>query len=184
MSLVTILPQEGLDIQLAYATPDNFMGKVIYQNAHCYLHQEAATLLEKARQLAVEQGFGLRIFDAFRPSEAQWRLWEHTPDPNYVADPRRGSPHGRGIAIDLTLFDLESGKSLEMGTSFDDLSLRSHHGNQEVSSKAQYNRYLLLGIMMSAGWDLYLNEWWHYQLFNPRTYPLLCDAEAPIRMMA
>lgn len=183
MSLVRIYPQEGLDIELAYATPNNFMEKIVYQNSLCFLHQEAAALLEKARLLALKQNLGLRIYDAFRPSEAQWKLWEHTPNPDYVADPRKGSPHGRGIAVDLTLVNLETTTPLEMGTDFDDLSLKSHHGSTDISLEAQKNRYLLLGIMMSAGWDLYLNEWWHYQLFNPRSYPLLCDREAPESMM-
>jgi D-alanyl-D-alanine dipeptidase len=183
MTLVKICPQNGLEIQLAYATVENFMGEVIYQKPLCFLHKDAATLLETARLLACQQGLGLKILDAFRPSEAQWKLWKHTPDPAYVADPRQGSPHGRGIAVDLTLFDQETGKELEMGTSFDDLSPKSHHGDTKISETAQKNRYLLLGIMMSAGWDLYINEWWHYQLFNPRTYPLLCDKEAPESMM-
>ena len=183
MSLVKIDPQKSLEIRLAYGTSDNFTGKVIYQNPHCFLHRDAVPLLEKARLLAIQQSLGLRIFDAFRPSEAQWKLWEHTPDSDYVADPRKGSPHGRGIAVDLTLFDLATGKSLMMGTPFDDLSLKSHHGNMDISEEEQKNRYLLLGIMMSAGWDLYLNEWWHYQLFTPGSYPLLSDQEAPEPLM-
>ena len=120
-------------------------------------------------------GIKIKIFDAYRPTEAQWLLWNHTPDPNFLADPRRGSPHSRGIAVDLTLTD-QTGKDLEMGTDFDTFHPKSHHGNVDVSEEAQRNRHLLMGIMTLAGWDFYKNEWWHYQLFNSHEYPLLSDS--------
>jgi D-alanyl-D-alanine dipeptidase len=134
--------------------------------------------VELARALSLR----LKIFDAFRPSEAQWMLWNACPDPNFLADPRRGSPHSRGVAVDLTLID-GSGNELDMGTAFDAFTPLSHHGNTEVSLEAQRNRYVLLGLMSAAGWDFYGNEWWHYQLFNPRQYPLLGDADLPTPMM-
>ena len=127
-------------------------------------------------------GYGLLILDAFRPTEAQWRLWNHTPDPNFVADPRRGSPHSRGVAVDLTLLD-GSGRPLDMGTPFDDFTPRSFHSERGISAESQHNRCLLLGIMTAAGWDFYQNEWWHYQLFTARDYPLLSDRDAPEPMM-
>ncbi len=86
--------------------------------------------------------------------------------------PEKGSAHTRGVAIDLTLVD-ESGQELDMGTPFDDLTSQSHHGAANLSSKVAANRYLLLGIMMSAGWDFFRNEWWHYQVFKTHEYPLI-----------
>ena len=112
------------------------------------------------------------IYDAFRPTEAQWILWEHSPNPDFLANPQTGSPHSRGVAVDLTLLD-QNGKELEMGTKFDDFCTQSHHGNLEISPLAQRNRYILMGIMTTAGWDFYQNEWWHYQLFKSKNYPLL-----------
>ena len=109
-------------------------------------------------------------------------LWNHTPDPDFLADPRRGSPHSRGIAVDLTLID-QQGQELEMGTAFDAFTSLSHHGNDEITAEAQRNRFLLLGIMTTAGWDFYRNEWWHYQLFNSRDYPLISDDDLPRSMM-
>jgi D-alanyl-D-alanine dipeptidase len=117
----------------------------------------------------------LKIFDAFRPSEAQWILWKQFPQPGFFADPRKGSPHSRGVAVDLTLAD-EHGTELEMGTGFDDLTERAHHACLEVSPAAQRNRAILLGLMTAAGWDFYRNEWWHYQLYNPPRYPLYSDS--------
>jgi len=170
-------------LQIAYAGPDNFTGTPIYRRPACYLNSEAAECLLRAIDLAGQLGFRLRIFDAYRPTEAQWQLWSHTPDPDFVADPRRGSPHSRGAAIDLTL-ETQSGEPLEMGTPFDDFTVQSQHGRTDIGPSAQRNRALLLGIMTAAGWDYYRNEWWHYQLFNARRYPLLSDRAAGTQMMA
>ncbi len=183
MTLVEIRPPEfDVDLALAYATRDNFTGRPIYRRAAAYLHPEAAACLARAIELAAAQGLRLRIFDAFRPSEAQWALWRHRPDPEFIADPRRGSPHSRGVAVDLTLID-GAGRPLEMGTPFDDFSPASHHGAAGLSVSAQRNRALLLGLMSTAGWDFYRYEWWHYQLFDSRRFPLLSDSILPEPMM-
>lgn len=170
-------------IDLRYATTDNFTGALVYKpGARCYLHEEALKKFEAAMKLADTQGYQFLIFDAFRPSEAQWKLWNHTPDPHFLADPRRGSPHSRGVAIDLTL-TYRNGTPIDMGTEFDAFTPLSHHGNLEINAQAQRNRLLLMGIMTSAGWDFYRNEWWHYQLFNSRQYALFTDADAGTGMM-
>jgi D-alanyl-D-alanine dipeptidase len=183
MLLVEIAPPAyPVAIALAYATADNFTGHAVYRRAACYLNPEAAKLLGRAIDLAARLGLTLKIFDAFRPAEAQWRLWSHRPDPGFLADPRRGSPHSRGAAIDLTLVDA-AGRELDMGTAFDAFTPLSHHGNIEVSVEAQRNRALLLGLMTAAGWDFYRNEWWHYQLFDPRRFPLLSDSAAGTRLI-
>ncbi|WP_374440131.1 D-alanyl-D-alanine dipeptidase [Stella sp.] len=164
----------GIVVQLAYATPDNLSGAPIYRNPVCLLHAAAAERLHAASEIAAGLGLRLKIFDAYRPPEAQWRLWEACPDPTFVADPRRGSPHSRGVAIDLTLVD-GSGRELAMGTGFDAVVDQSHHGRSDVPVEAQRNRLLLLGIMTAAGWDHYRKEWWHYQLFDARRFPLIAD---------
>jgi D-alanyl-D-alanine dipeptidase len=183
MSLLPIIAAEhDVDVELAYATANNFTGKPIYRRARCYLHADALTALDRAVVLARAQSYRLRIFDAYRPTEAQWVMWNHTPDPEFLADPRRGSPHSRGVAVDLTLLDRE-GRELDMGTGFDAFTPLSHHGSLEVSPLAQANRFTLLGIMTAAGWDFYRNEWWHYQLFNSRQYPLYSDSALPEGLM-
>ena len=147
-------------LELLYATDANFTGKAIYKNARCFLHEKAMPLFEKVLQLASNQGYTIKIFDTFRPN------------PIYVADPQKGSNHTRGVAIDLTLVDKTTGHELDMGTPFDDFTDDSHH-SAVLAPEVARNRYVLLGIMMSAGWDFYNNEWWHYQLFSPRDYPLI-----------
>lgn len=181
--LVEIAPSAfDVDIDIMYASSRNFTGKPVYRRAGCFLHPEAADLLAAAIALARPLGLRFRIFDAFRPTEAAWALWNHTPDPNFLADPRRGSPHSRGAAVDLTLID-GAGEALEMGTGFDAFTPLSHHGRTDVSVAAQRNRALLLGLMTAAGWDFYRNEWWHYQLFQARRLPLLSDSAAATAMM-
>lgn len=167
---------------LRYATADNFTGAAVYRRAACYLHRAAAERLGIAIRLAAAHGWKLRIFDAYRPAEAQQKLWDHTPDPNFLADPRSGSPHSRGVAVDLTLTG-QDGTDMDMGTPFDAFTSLSYHGAADIPIASQHNRYLLLGIMTAAGWDFYRNEWWHYQLFQARDYPLLSDIEAGTVMM-
>jgi len=184
MPLVEIASgRSGVQLDLAYARADNVTGKPIYAQARCYLHRAAAALLDRAADLARPHGLRLKIFDAYRPTEAQWVLWNAFPNPEFVADPRRGSPHSRGAAVDLTLIDA-AGRELQMGTPFDDFTSASHHGSSGVSAEAQRNRTLLLGLMTAAGWDFYRNEWWHYQLFNARSYPLISDSALAEGLMA
>lgn len=166
-----------VEIDLRYATADNFTGRPVYRRGGCYLHADTAVLLGRAAALARPLGLKLRILDAFRPAEAQWVLWNHLPDADYIADPRRGSPHSMGAAVDLTLVEAACGHELEMGTGFDDMRPLSWHGETGIPADAQRNRLLLLGIMTAAGFDFYRKEWWHYQLFQPRgRYPVLADS--------
>jgi D-alanyl-D-alanine dipeptidase len=183
MSMVEITAADfDVEIALAYATPDNITGKPIYARAGCYLHAKAAEKLTAAVTLAAPLGLRFKIFDAYRPTEAQWKLWEAFPSEEFVANPRKGSPHSRGVAIDLTLID-GSGKELDMGTGFDEMRPISHHARTDIPVAAQHNRFTLMGIMSAAGWDFYKNEWWHYQLFQARDYPLIDQATLPKPLM-
>lgn len=169
------ITQDQFDVELdiRYATTNNVTGQKIYDNARCYLHPDAVLCLKKAIELAKIQNLRLKIFDGFRPIAAQEFLFKDFPDGGFVSNPKTGSvPHCRGVAVDLTLID-ESGKELDMGTEFDNFTNLAHQGNTDVSALSQKNRYILLGIMTAAGWDFYRNEWWHYQLFNARSYTII-----------
>ena len=183
MTLVEI-SERRFDVvcDIVYATADNFTGAPIYARPGCYLHADAAAALRKAVALAAAHDLTLRIYDAFRPAEAQWAMWKHTPDPDYLTPPQKGSPHSRGVAVDLTLAKPD-GETLDMGTGFDAFTPLSHHGCTEISREAQANRLFLLGLMTAAGWDFYRNEWWHYQLFDSGGYDLLGDDALPESMM-
>lgn len=181
--LIEIAPPDfSVTLDLRYASARNFTGKPVYRRAHAWLLPEAAECLQRAIALAQALDLRLKIFDAYRPTEAQWVLWNHTPDPEFLADPRSGSPHSRGAAVDLTLLDA-AGAELDMGTGFDAFTAQSHHGRTDIPALAQRNRAVLLGLMTAAGWDFYRNEWWHYQLFQSRRYPLLSDSAAASGMM-
>ena len=159
----------AIQIDLRYASANNFTGKVIYDKAVALLHKEAHAALMRAADLAAAQGLGLLVYDAYRPVAAQWRLWEAVPDPMYVADPRVGSMHARGVAVDLNLTGPD-GLALDMGTGFDDLVPQSWHGRVDIAPQAQHHRALLLGLMALAGWVYHPREWWHYNLPDPTRF--------------
>jgi D-alanyl-D-alanine dipeptidase len=174
-NLIPINKENGFDVELdiRYATTNNVTGQTIYDQPHSLLHQDAADALKKAIELAKIQGLRFKIFDAFRPITAQKFLFDKFPDGGFISNPTTGSvPHCRGVAVDLTLIDAD-GKELDMGTEFDNFTDLARHGSTAISTEAQKNRYILFGIMMTAGWDFYRQEWWHYQLFNARNYPVI-----------
>ncbi len=171
--LISISPDtHDVVLDLIYATPHNIAGQPIYARQICLLHRDAELRLRQAITLAAAEGCKLKIFDAFRPQEAQWMLWDTAPDKAYVADPRLGSNHTRGTAIDLTLVDF-TGRELDMGTAFDDMTTLSHHFSDQVSALAQANRLLLLKLMHQAGFDHIAHEWWHYALPGHEHYELI-----------
>lgn len=162
-----------ITLDMRYASTNNFTGQVIYNKSLCLIHKDALVLFEKAIELAARHGYAFKVFDAFRPQAAQEALWRICPNDMYIMPPMKGSVHTRGVAIDLTLLD-KHGVELDMGTPFDDFTEQSHHG-AIFSEVVERNRYFLLGTMTLAGFDFYRNEWWHYQMFNPREYELIQD---------
>ena len=165
--------QNNLDVvvDLRYSSNNNFTKKKVSSMDSCFLHKVAYEHLCRSVEICKKIGFKLKIFDAYRPVYVQKKLWDFHPDPNFLSHPKKGSPHSRGVAIDLTL--IREGEELDMGTDFDDFTERAFHLSKNVSFKSRKNRSLLLSIMILAGFDFYEKEWWHYQLFNPKKYPLI-----------
>lgn len=172
VDLAVIFPT--LEIDLKYASADNITGRVIYRDAQCLLHRDAITALAKCISIAQLAGLQLVIYDAYRPQQAQAILWEACPDPQYVVDVEVGSNHSRGTAIDLTLRD-ERGNLLDMGAGFDEMHERSHAWHPSVPPEAQRNRLLLNAIMAGGGFVGITSEWWHFELPDAASYPLLAD---------
>jgi D-alanyl-D-alanine dipeptidase len=172
----------AIDVDLRYASANNFTGQIIYQHAVAYLHQDAMAALERAADLAAAQNLRLRVLDAYRPLAAQWRLWQALPDPRFVADPRVGSIHTRGVAVDLTLCSGQ-GEPLDMGTAFDEMTEQSFHADTTISAQAQAHRCCLLGLMTLAGWSHHPYEWWHYNLVGAASYPALSDGSEGMFLM-
>ena len=145
-----------------YAGEDNFTGQVIYSFSGAYLRYGTLEKLSAAQETLAEAGYGLLLWDAFRPTAAQFRLWEVCPDPAYVANPQRGfSSHSRGNTVDLTLVTLE-GETVEMPTGFDDFSPLADRDYSDVPETAAANARLLESAMTAAGFRPYQGEWWHF----------------------
>ena len=159
-------------VDLIYAGGNNFTGQVIYAHSLCFLHPHAEVCLRKAIAAANGLGFRLKIFDAFRPQEAQEALWAFAPNPDYIADPKKGSNHTRGVAVDLTLAG-PGGQVLDMGTPVDTMSPASHHFHEAHPAAIQVNRMRLLTVMLEAGFVHHPREWWHYQLPGADRFPLI-----------
>lgn len=172
----------GVVIDLIYASTNNFTGQVIYDSALCFLHPQADAGLRKAITTAKDMGFQLKIFDAFRPQEAQEALWAVAPNPAYIADPAKGSNHTRGVALDVTLL-APDGQELDMGTPVDTMTHGSHHFHTAHPVAVQVNRMRLLTVMLEAGFVHHPNEWWHYQLPDAKSFPLI-DSHAFMRCVA
>jgi zinc D-Ala-D-Ala dipeptidase len=176
--LIPLTEADGLSFDIRYATPENLTGRPIYTRPVAMLLPEARNRLLHAAAMADQLGLRLKIYDAFRPIEAQWALWNAVTDKRFVADPRGGGVHPRGAAVDLTLVDA-AGEELPMGAGFDEIAARSAHGCLQISPEAQRNRAILLGLMTAAGWDHYGVEWWHYQLTDARRHPPLTATAVP-----
>jgi D-alanyl-D-alanine dipeptidase len=118
-------------------------------------------------------GLGLKIFDAYRPYSVTVKFWELVKDERYVANPAKGSGHNRGIAVDLTIIDLKTGKELDMGTGFDNFTDTAHHTFTSLPEEVLHNRLLLKSTMEKYGFIALESEWWHYYLANGNTFELL-----------
>jgi zinc D-Ala-D-Ala dipeptidase len=164
----------GIRVDLRYATPNNFVGDDMYSPYDCaWLHRDAAQSLQRAVDFLARRrsDASLLVLDALRPQRVQERMWaalEGTPLTQYLAHPVRGSIHSFGMAVDVTLVDA-SGRELDMGTQFDDLSERSHpaleealHARGELTAAHLDNRRLLREVMREAGWQGINSEWWHF----------------------
>lgn len=180
LSLVPITPEShDVSIDLMYASVNNFTGQVIYDHALCFLHTEAEAALRKAIVAARGFGFQLKILDAFRPQEAQEALWAVAPNPDYIADPAKGSNHTRGVAVDLTLVGAD-GQALDMGTPVDTMTAASHHFHAAHPADIQLNRMKLLTIMLEAGFVHHPREWWHYQLPDAQRFALIASRDTEL----
>ena len=160
----------NIQIDLKYATTDNFTGQIVYNFQCCLLLKEAAVKLREVQAELETIGLGLKVWDGFRPVAAQWKFWELVPDERYVSDPRKGGRHTRGTAVDLTLIT-KDGQELLMPSDFDDFSEKAHQDYLEASDEAIRNREFLRNIMERNGFIGLTTEWWHFDLIGWQNYP-------------
>ena len=163
-----------LVLDLRYAGNNNFMHQQLYPAiTTTYLRKPAADSLLAIEKELNKQGLGLKIFDAYRPYSVTEKMWEPVKDDRYAADPKTGSGHNRGVAVDLTIIHLKTKEELPMGTGFDNFSDTAHHDFTALPPAILQNRQLLKAIMEKHGFKALDTEWWHYSLPNAKEYELL-----------
>lgn len=173
VDLATLDPTIRFDIR--YATTDNFMGAVFYDEPRAFLQRPAAEAVLRVHRRLREQGLGLLIFDAYRPWYVTWMFWHATPDHQkmFVANPASGSRHNRGAAVDLTLYDLATGDALPSPSGYDEFSPRAFPDYPGGTTAERRNRELLRRVMEAEGFRVYHAEWWHFDHQDWRRYPIL-----------
>ena len=171
VELKTIVP--NIQYDLRYSTKNNFMHQQVYKNgSRTYLRLVVARALARVQQELKEKNLSLKIWDAYRPYSVTERMWEMIKDERYVADPKKGSGHNRGIAVDLTIIDRTTGKELDMGTGFDNFTDTAHQGFKNLPPKILANRALLRTVMEKNGFIAMETEWWHF-FWNNQDFELL-----------
>src|SRR5438270_10413026 len=173
VELVKLDPTIKLDIR--YATSNNFLSTPMYSQARAFLQRPAADALLRAQRALREKGYGLEIHDAYRPWYVTKMFWDATPDDKkiFVANPKEGSKHNRGCAVDLTLYDLKTGATVKMPSGYDEMSERAYADYPGGTVEERRHRATLRDAMETEGFTIYPNEWWHYDYKDWKQYPIM-----------
>ncbi|MDE1175834.1 MAG: serine hydrolase [Edaphobacter sp.] len=173
VELTSLDPTIKLDVR--YASTRNFLGAAVYAQQRAFMQRPAAEAVAHVSAALRKHGYGLLIHDAYRPWYVTKMFWDGTPDDRkiFVADPSQGSRHNRGCAVDLTLYDLKTGKPLVMTGGYDEMSERSYPFYMGGTSKQRWQRDLLRRAMEAEGFTVYEFEWWHFDYKDWKKYPLL-----------
>jgi CubicO group peptidase (beta-lactamase class C family)/D-alanyl-D-alanine dipeptidase len=173
VEITTLDPTIALEVR--YATTNNFLGSIFYPTTRAFLQRPAAEALARASLALRRQGFGVRVFDAYRPWAVTKVFWDATTEAQheFVADPSKGSRHNRGCAVDLTLYELATGASVEMTGTYDETTDRSYPTYPGGTSRQRWHRELLRQAMENEGFTVYSTEWWHFDYNGWRSYPIL-----------
>jgi D-alanyl-D-alanine dipeptidase len=159
-------------VDMKYATKDNLAKQALYDANVCFLRRSTALRLDAVQKELEGLNLGLKVWDCYRPLAVQRALWKVLPDEKYVANPRRGSRHNRGVAVDATLVD-SRGAELQMPTGFDEFSIRVHRHDRDLPDHVIRNRSILETSMKKAGFIPLPQEWWHYDDENWSDFEVL-----------
>ncbi|MGV3541255.1 MAG: M15 family metallopeptidase [Rufibacter sp.] len=163
----------GLVLDIKYATKDNLVGEPVYKTAAAFARKPVAEALKKVQADLKPLGVGLKIYDGYRPYQVTVHFFNKVKEKDFVANPKDGSRHNRGCAIDLTLIDLKTGKELEMPTAYDATVAKAAPDYPNVSEQVKKNRALLIDAMERHGFKVLRNEWWHFDFKDWRNFPLM-----------
>ncbi len=163
-----------IKFEIRYATGDNFLSTPVYSSAQAFLQRPAALALQRAHRELMKQGYGLLVFDAYRPWYVTKIFWDATPADKheFVADPAKGSRHNRGCAVDLTLYELKTGKEVEMTGVYDEMSERSYPRYAGGTAEQRAHRDLLRSAMEKQGFKVFESEWWHFDFDGWQRYAI------------
>jgi D-alanyl-D-alanine dipeptidase len=162
-------------LDIRYASANNFMGRPMYEEARAFLQRSAAEALVRVHRRLMQRGFGLLVFDGYRPWSVTKKFWDETPPEQraFVADPAKGSKHNRGCAVDLTLFEAASGREVEMPSAYDEFTARASPDYQGGTTHQRQMRDLLRREMEREGFTVNSGEWWHFDFKDWRNYPVM-----------
>lgn len=163
----------GIRLDIRYATKNNFAKQAVYAQARAFARLPVAKSLKSVQAELKKQGLGLKIFDGYRPYSVTVKFFEIASDKNFVANPKDGSRHNRGCAIDLTLIDLKTGKDLNMPTPYDSFAAAASPNYKNLSADVIRNRDLLIGVMERNGFRVLDNEWWHFDFKGWKNFELM-----------
>lgn len=158
---VEIVKDDYTIIDLRYATENNFVEEQMYECGRCFVREEAIASLSKIRAALKSKGYGIILYDCYRPRPVQQKLWDKVPNASYVTPPSRGSMHNRGVALDIGLINTK-GDILDMGTEFDYFGREGHHDYYDHPKEVLNNRKLLKSTMEKHSFASIRTEWWHY----------------------
>ena len=163
-----------IKLEIRYATTDNFLSTPVYTSARAFLQRPAAEAMLQAHRELMKQGYGLLIFDGYRPWYVTRIFWDATPADKheFVADPSQGSRHNRGCAVDLTMYDLKTGREVEMTGVYDEMSERSYPKYTGGTAEQRAHRDLLRAAMEKQGFTVFQSEWWHFDYRDWRHYAI------------
>jgi len=165
------IPSVVLDIR--YATKNNFMKEVMYNQPKAFARKPVVEQLKKIQAILNKKGYGLKIFDAYRPYAITVAFWERASDKNFVANPAKGSKHNRGVAVDLTIIDLKTGKDVQMPTPYDSFEAAAAPHYNKLPAQVIKNRDFLIDTMQANGFKVIYNEWWHFDFNGWQNYNLM-----------
>jgi D-alanyl-D-alanine dipeptidase len=168
VDLMLLMPKAAFEIR--YATTNNFMELQVYDCPGCFTRLAVAKALMAAEAELDSQQLAFKFFDCYRPSRAQWALWNKMPDSRYVHPPKLGSMHSRGNALDLTIID-SLGQEWEMGTPFDYFGKEAYWSYQNHPQEVLENRKFLRTLMEKHGFRTIATEWWHFD-YKMKRFPL------------
>lgn len=173
----------SIKLDIRYATSNNFLGRPVYTEARAFLQRPAAEALVRVNKALRKKGYLLIIHDGYRPWSVTKIFWDATPadKKEFVADPSQGSRHNRGCAVDLSLFDLKTGKVVVMPSGYDEMTERSHINYQGGAEEQRRLRDMLRAAMEAQGFAVYEPEWWHYDYKDWKEYPILNISFSEIR---